>query len=333
MHVVGVDIGCDTFVAYVPQVKQPHSFENTPRGWEAFKTWMLQAVTDSPPEQIQVVMEATGIYWTKLSTFLHQQGFGISVVNPAQVKYFARTKLMRSKTDAVDARLIQDYGLVMQPALWTPTPEVVARLQSTVKELDDLKELERIEKNRLHALVKHTEPTAELQTLHHERLLLFVKQRRVLEALLDDLLQDELLRETVELLVSVPGIGKLTAALFIAETTLFQGLGSGRAIGAYAGLSPALKHSGNSTPKAHISKVGNFRLRSAAYMAANGASRSHSPVGEYFRRLRAQGKPGKVALCAVARKILSIALAVFHSGKKYDPEIHRQKRPVIQEPS
>lgn len=327
MQVIGVDIACDSFVAFHPHDPSPQSFENTPKGFQNFRGWIRKTLAGGV-EEIQVVMEATGIYWSKLADFLHQQGLSVSVVNPAQVKYFARTQLLRSKTDFVDAKLIQQYGEVIKPALWEPAPEVVRVLQSTLKVLDEVKALQRMEENRLHALERHVEEVGVLQELARERLELLCRQRKVLEASVDQLLKTDLLKASVEVLVSVPGIGKLTAALLLAETTLFQGLHSGRAIGAYAGLSPALRQSGKSSPRAHLSRMGNARLRVAAFMAAQGATHSHSPLAAYFQRLRAQGKPYKLALCALARKLLTIALAVFRSGKTYDPAVHLQEKPV-----
>lgn len=329
MQVIGVDIACDRFVAFHPQDQTPQSFENTPKGFQCFQRWIRTTLSEVAAEEVQVVMEATGIYWHKLTDFLHHHGFRISVVNPAQVKFFARTQLKRSKTDQVDAKLIQHYGELIKPSLWHPAPEVVKVLQSTLKVLDEIKALQRMEDNRLHALVRHVEDTEVLQKLAQERLELLDKQRKTLEARVVQLLKTDLLKDTVERLVSVPGIGMLTAALLIAETTLFQGLHSGRAIGAYAGLSPALRQSGKSSPRAHLSRMGNSRLRVAAFMAAQGATHSHSPLGVYFRRLVAGGKPYKVALCALARKLLCIALAVFRSGMKYDPAVHLQEKPVL----
>ncbi|GEM45542.1 transposase [Deinococcus cellulosilyticus] len=262
-----------------------------------------------------------------MATHFHALGLRISVVNLSQIKYFARTKLIRTKTDPVDARLIQDFGTRMNPGIWNPAPEVVQQLKNHLHELDQLKEMERLEKNRLHALEKHAENTDTLQTLFKERLALLKTHKKIVEKQFNALLDDELLKEKVELLIFIPGIGKRTTAFFMAETSLFMGMTSGRSIAAYAGLSPALKHSGNNTPRARLSKIGNPRLRLATFMAALGASRTASPMGDYYRRLRAQGKPGKVALCALARKLLCVALAIFQSGQAYVAEAHQSTWP------
>ena len=126
------------------------------------------------------------------------------------------------------------------------------------------------------------------------------------------------LSEQVSLLSSVPGIGKLTEAIVLAETSHLQDVQDSRPWAAYAGLSPVPRQSGAMVGRSRISKIGNSRLRKAFYLVAVTVSRLKNPMGEYYRRLVAAGKPKKVALIALARKILRTGFAVLRSGLPFD---------------
>ncbi len=131
------------------------------------------------------------------------------------------------------------------------------------------------------------------------------------------------LQRDLELLMSVPGFGLIAAATVLAETNGFATLETGRQLAAYAGLSPAPHQSGVSCGRSSISKVGNPRLRRIAYMAAVGATRSKGELKVFYQGLKERGKPSKVALVALARKLLCVGLAVVKSGKPYDPSYQR----------
>lgn len=162
--------------------------------------------------------------------------------------------------------------------------------------------------------------------MYQERVALLEDHLKIIDQHIKALLEDALLKDTLKVLTSIPGIGTLAATVLMAETSLFQGLSSGRAISAYAGLCPALNHSGKNTPNGHISKVGNARVRVAMYLASVATLRADSPFRDYYNRLRTQGKPAKVALCAVARKMLCTVLALFQSGKLYDLHFKRSRQ-------
>ena len=129
--------------------------------------------------------------------------------------------------------------------------------------------------------------------------------------------QDAQLQSQLELLMSVPGFGFISAVTVLAETSGFATLEDGHQISAYSGLAPAPHQSGLSRGKGSISKVGNARLRRIAYLAALGASRSSSPLGLFYKALRERGKPPRVALVALARKLLRVGIAVVKSGQPY----------------
>ncbi|MFC6668458.1 IS110 family transposase [Deinococcus radiopugnans] len=134
----------------------------------------------------------------------------------------------------------------------------------------------------------------------------------------------EAVQGQVTLLTSIPGIGLLTASILLVETLQLSRMESSDQWAAYAGLSPVPRQSGSFTGRTHISKIGNGRLRRAFYLCALTASRMKNAFGNFYRHLIAQGKPKKVALVALARKLLRVAFAVLKSGQKFDPSYRRQ---------
>jgi transposase len=124
--------------------------------------------------------------------------------------------------------------------------------------------------------------------------------------------------------MSVPGFGFIAAATVLAETNGFETLEDGHQVSAYAGLAPAPNQSGLSNRKGSISKVGNARLRRIAYLAALGARNSNSPFKAFYERLRERGKPPRLALVALARKLLRVGLAVVKRGRPYQAAYRRR---------
>ena len=124
--ILGIDVSKETLDAYCArgQRKQGRSFANSPDGWKLVRAW-LKAMGS---KQAHVCMEATGRHSLGVALALHEAGHVVSVVNPAQIRDFARTKLGRNKTDKVDAALICEYAELFKPEPWTPPSPAMRRL-------------------------------------------------------------------------------------------------------------------------------------------------------------------------------------------------------------
>ena len=331
MFVLGIDIGKAELVVClqstanagaVQPLPQSLSVSNTSQGLAKLTRWLYRQ--NLAPAEIQVVMEATNVYWEECAHYFHAMGCSVSVVNPAQIKFFARSTLRRGKTDAMDAEIIARFGLMMQPEPWTPPQRTFVELKQLVREREAVGRQLTRDRNHLKALQAshHAAPLA--RRLGQQRIKLLERQLNSLETAIKDLVQqDAILQGQLELLMSVPGFGFIAAVTIIAETDAFATLQAGHQISAYAGLAPAPHQSGLSIRKGSISKVGNARLRRIAYLAALGATLSNSPFKTYYAQLRARGKPPKVALVALARKLLRVGLAVVKSGQPYQPNYQR----------
>src|SRR5450432_1660515 len=151
---VGVDIAARTAtVAWqAPQQKPSKSItiEQSPEGFSSLHHRLMK--TGAKPEQILVVMEATGVYWLSLATFLARHGYAVSVVNPAQAHHFAKALLKRAKTDAIDAQTLTQLAACLQPDLWTPPPAIYEEVEQRLTQRDSLLGMRGQVRNQLHAL-------------------------------------------------------------------------------------------------------------------------------------------------------------------------------------
>ena len=144
---VGIDIAKKKFdVARLQNGKYRHKvFPNTPAGFAAFAVWLA----GFGPEPVLIALEATGAYGTPLAEFLVDQGFWVSVVNPAKIKAFAESELSRAKTDKADAQVIARFAKEKQPPRWTPPPPQIRELQALLRRVEQLSEMRQMERNRL----------------------------------------------------------------------------------------------------------------------------------------------------------------------------------------
>lgn len=323
LYVVGIDIASLTFTARLLKEGMPQGpvveFANAPQGYGKLLRWLKEQQADAA--QTLIVMEATGVYWEACALHLHEKGYRVNVVNPAQIKAFARTTLRRAKTDATDADLIARFALSVPLPAWNPPDLQLEALQLIMRQREALLAMLVEEQNRLHALERRPAvPRSVLKTTREHIAFLKRKVRDSEDSFKNELKKHPQWQASLDLLSSIPGIGPVTAAVLLTETGAFGSFLEARQLTAYAGIAPAPYSSGSSVRRpSSISKIGNVRLRKALYMAALSAARVESPLREFYQRLRQRGKPPKVALIAVARKLLVLAFALVRSGLPYDP--------------
>lgn len=288
---------------------------NNAAGFGELRSWLAKhGVTNA-----HVCMEATGVYWERLAEDLADHGFAVSVVNPARIKSFAGAQGVRTKTDAVDAKVIADFCASAAPFLWVPAAKSVRCLRALVGRRDALVELRIQELNRL-----ETAATDVVRRSIEQVISVLDQQIRDIESQIKrDVDDDPTLRAQHELLSSIPGVGDGTAAMFLAHYGGDLRFGNTRQAVAFAGLDTRKHESGSSVRgKPRMSKQGHSSIRRALYMPAVTAM-SRTPWGKAFRdRLLAAGKPKKLILGALMRKIVTIAYGVLKSGQPFNPALH-----------
>lgn len=313
---IGIDIGASFFDVYIPNPSEKSStqtYKNIELGWHAFLERLSQ-------EDICVV-EATGVYHLGLCLYLHENGKSVSVVNPLKVKHFARMQMLRAKTDKVDCKLLSEFGALIQPDLWKPKE----------KQLIDLQQLTALYKQLVKqktALINQLKSVKRVPCFNQKVVDLLTKQ--INELLLDIEVVNREIQQILQAhyaalnkcLLSIPGIGPKTATALILMTEGFTKFKHYKALIAYVGLAPRTYQSGTSVKGiAHICKLGAKDLRTLLYECAHSAKRFNPICKKLFDRLyHEKKKPFKVAMIAVANKLIKIAFAIAVSRQDFDPK-------------
>jgi transposase len=312
--IIGVDIAKQKFdAARLGEAKYRHKkFDNTPQGFVAFLAW-ITSFGDSYP---RICMEATGAYGIPLAEFLVEQGYRVSVVNPAKIHAFAKSELCRAKTDKADARLIARYGLSMQPERWTPPPRAIRELQALLRRVEHLLEMQQLERNRL-----ATADPAIADSLNRVLGTLELQLDATRQRIKNPIDHDPDLKPRRDLLESIPGIGPAASAYLLTALSTHYGFANAKQAVAYAGLAPRIQQSGAWAGKTRLSKTGDPASRKILYLPALVAWQ-HNPVIRVFcQRLKANGKNGKAIACAAMRKLIHIAFAILQSGRPFDANL------------
>jgi transposase len=325
---VGVDVAATTAaVAWMLPGAAPSSactIAQTEHGFADLEQQLL--ALGHPASAILVVMEATGTYWVSLATLLVQRGFAVSVINPAQAHAFAKALLKRSKTDAIDAQTLAQLAALLRPARWTPPPAVYTELHQRLTHRETLVDLRQQLRNQLHALVQQPTVVPSVRTRLHALIQALTDQIAAVEREIGVALEQEAAwAAAATRLQTIVGVGPLTAAWLLVATLNFTLCHDATEASAYAGLAPQLHQSGTSVRgRAAIGHAGNARLRRALYLASLSATQHNPVIKAFYERLRAAGKPMKVARCAAARKLLHLAWAVVTKERDFDPAYARR---------
>ena len=258
-----------------------------------------------------VVFEATGVYDLELREALRRAGVRFARINPARARDFARASGQLAKTDPIDARMLAAFARAMRPAteqVATPARNALARL---AKRRDQLVSMRAQEKNRR----SEAEDRAMAERIGR---LIGVLDDEIaeIETEISALIKAEQeIAEDAQLMRSLPGIGPVACMQLLAQMPELGRVGP-KQVAALAGLAPFNVDSGAYRGKRKIGG-GRKRIRDALYMAALNAVRRADPFKAFYTRLRAAGKPAKLALIAVARKLLTVLNAMMRDRKPY----------------
>jgi transposase len=245
-----------------------------------------------------IVCEATGGYERAVVAALHAAGIAASVINPARVRQFARASGELAKTDPIDAAMLTAFGQAFAPEVTTARTPVEIKMAALVSRRAQLLELRVAETLRADTC---TDPA--LRQLFAAWLAQVKKQITKVEALIEKLLTEQTtLAHQVQRLDDIMGVGRITAVTVLATLPELGQLNR-RQAAALAGLCPYNRDSGQWVGKRCISG-GRSEVRRALYMAALSASRSNHLLKPFYDRLIMAGKPAKVALTAVMRKLI-----------------------------
>lgn len=265
-------------------------------------------------------MEATGLYSLDLALALHAaSGIEVAVLNPKTVNRFAAT-LCRSKTDPADAQVLAEYARRMPFQSWHPPQAAALELRTITRHIAALTQQHTRQSNRLHAAsASTTESRCVQQDLKRSLRDLERRVEKMRRAALAVIEQNAELRPRFALLLSMPGIGEVSALHLLGELALLAPSLTVRQWVAHSGLDPAHHDSGTSVHKrSRISRAGNRYLRRALYMPALVAVRHDPHLRAFYQALVARHKAKLQALIAVARKMLHAIFGMFRWRTSYD---------------
>ncbi len=313
MTMVGIDVSKASFDAAWESEGRHHTqcFDYTDEG--------IKALLAQVGGEAHFVMEATGVYHSRLALALYQGGSPVSVVNPLVIKRYAQAQLSRVKSDKADAQLVLSYAHHTPLTPWAPSSEEVEALRQAHSYLDDLIGERTRLINRQEAHRHQLTPSAFVRQGQARRLKALERDIRACEAHLEVLVKKSF-PELYARLLSIPALGPKTAIEMIIITEAFDRFTDIKALCAYVGVSPTTWRSGTSLKgQGHIAKLGQGRMRQLLYLCSWSAKRCNPPCRALHQRLAAAGKPRKLINIAIAHKLLRQAYAVATQKTVFNP--------------
>jgi len=293
---------------------------NTGKGHQALMDWSTKQCKE-PIDSIHFIMEATGIYHEAVAYALYQAGAKVSVVNPARIRDYAKSRGIQNKTDKKDSAVIARYGIKEQPALWKPEPEEIRTLKALISRLEAIEKDIQREKNRLEK-AEISRVSEEVITSIQTILIELEHEKKRLENLINRHIDSHPpLKQDRELLESIPGIGPVVSRMMLSiiRSREFK---SASQCAAFIGLVPRQYESGTSVRgRGRLTKTGNANVRAKLYMAAVVSIQHNEDIKRQYERLLKNNKVKMSALCAAMRKLVQICFGVLKHQQPYQPQV------------
>lgn len=263
------------------------------------------------------VMEASGPYYLKLASYLFNQGISVCVINPLVIRRFSQMRMSRTKTDKKDALIIAEYGKTEMPDLWKPESDYILEIKQMQAYVDQMNKARTAFLRQREAFKQNpTDSFLINESLEKMITLLEIEIAQVENKMIAIIKfhHDELFKQVT----SIPGIGKKTAMLLIVISGGFTKFKNARQLSSYVGICPRIFESGTSVKgKSRICKMGMSRIRTMLYICSWSAKKSNIACRELYDRLVEKGKAKKLALIAVANKLLKQAFALASKNEYY----------------
>lgn len=307
--VAGIDVGRDSFdVALAPSGRWFRA-ANAPKGVDVVVSRLKRAGVT------RVVLESIGSYGARLVRALVEAEIGVGVVDPKRIKALRFVEGRHAKTDRLDAALIARFALMMSDADKRPVQSVeMLTIRALSTRRRQIVEMIAMEKVRLKQALDDF-----VAVSHRSVIAVLGAERKRIEAELHARLKASAEgARRMQLLQTIPGVGPTVAATLLADLPELGSLDR-RAVASLAGLAPHPNESGQRKDKASI-KGGRPCVRAALYFAALSAARSHPLFKADYQAMRSAGKPAKVVLIAIARKLLVAANGMLRDARPWTPE-------------
>ena len=316
--IVGIDIAKEKFdVCLLDENNESHfeEFANSKSGINRFHQWLKKR----DAKQAHLCLEATGIYGDLLAETMFKRGYDVSVVNPARIKSYARSQMIRNKTDRIDASVIADFCRTQELMLWEPPSPQLKELKALVRHYETLIQ----EKVRVQNRLSSKQNNAVVKRQLTAQLSLIKKQiDEILSVIKEHINKHSDLKQQDELLKSIPGIRDITSFRLLGELGDIRRFDNVRQVVAFIGINPRQHQSGKRYFTQGISRMGRRELRAALFLPAMTARHRDSNFAAFAKRLEAKQLKFKQVIVAVMRKLIHVVYGVLKSGKAYDPHFN-----------
>lgn len=277
--------------------------------------------------RIHVVMEATGVYHEKFAYYLDDKGYDLSIVLPNKISNYIRTLDIKTITDKTCSEAIARFGLERKLSFWSRPQKVYKELKQLTRERDQIVQERSMVKNQLHAEKTEAEPNKRSMDRLQSRIKFLNKQEAEIKRDVSKIVSsDSELKQEVDRISTVPGIGTLTAVTILAETNGFELVRNKKQLTSYAGLDVKEKQSGTSVKgKPKISKRGNKYLRKALHLPSLSSVKYNEQHKEMYVRIVSKCGIKMKALIAIQRKMLELIYVIWKNKTVYMNDYERKR--------
>jgi transposase len=324
----GIDVSKDDFHVCLKESREDgrvrilgsRSFPNDYNGFNAFLSWT--AKNKKAAVGIKFVMEATGSYYEDSAYFLYENHQLVYVVLANKIKHYAKSLNIKTKTDKADAKMIADFGLERNLTVWQPMSKEYKQLRDLCRELLSMKKANNRAVCQEHALKHAHLKDAFVLKLKSEQIEFYKKSIGNIEAEITQLVKaDTELRERIDKITTIKGMGMMTAVIILCETNGFQMFNNIRQVVGYAGLDVEMKESGKYKGKTRITKKGNPRIRQCLFMPALSACSHNEKIKALYDRILEKNPTIKrKGVVAAMRKLLVLTFVLWKKNEEYNPE-------------
>lgn len=304
----GIDVGKFTLDVHASAVDQSFSVNNDQAGLKELAKKMNDYLKDGHDIKL-VVCEATGGYERQLVNFLKAQNAPVHVAHANKVRNFAKATGKFAKTDKLDAKILSDYARVFQPK---PKPDI----HTISEDLQLLKDLQTRRKQLLDNLTKEKNRldkniNKDLAKSINRHIIWLKRELKTVGQDIDKFIAEhDAVKTQVDLIASIPGVGQITAVVILTDLPEINTV-TDKQLSSLTGLAPINRDSGTKSGKRHITG-GRANVRTALYMATIASIKFNHLIKEFYQRLRAKGKPAKVAIVAAMHKLLMIIKSIIN---------------------
>jgi transposase len=324
---VGIDISKDDFSVcfcvltseLTLRIKGSRSFKNDATGFSKFHDWFTSKQEIDYP--LFLTMEATGVYYESLAYYLDGLDLFVQVVLPNQAKKFGQSLGVKSKTDKIDARILAQMGLERPLPRWKPLSAHFRELKGLTRERDAIITERTVAKNQLHAYCYQGIPAENSIERCHAHIEFLNQQIQSIEKEIKDIVgKDAPLKQRMEYVLSIKGVGYWSAITVISETNGFASIQSIKQLVSYAGLDVRLSESGKWKGKSKISKRGNKHIRKSLYFPALSKIAHDPATNRYYERIKSNKGVSMIAAVAVQRKLLGLMYTLWNKQQMFSPQ-------------